>query len=127
MRARDKLSDLYNTIIVTKCVDKCPTKYPFISKSTNECLEDCPITESYKYKGYCYRKSPNGTFPDDVHKNCPYKWCPEGYKYYEKNDTTGDIECKMSCPPGKFSTINGGECLNKYPKYLITLEEVIYV
>ncbi len=116
LRARDKLSDLYNNIIVTKCVDKCPTKYHFISNSTNECLEDCPITESYKYKGYCYQKCPNGTFPDDVHKNCSDKGCPERYKYYEKNDATGDIECKMSCPPDKFGTINGGECLNKCPK-----------
>ena len=108
---KEKLSDIYNNIIVDKCVNKCPTGYPLISKLNNTCLKECPITESYKYDGYCYQKCPIGTFPDDVEKTCLDNGCPARFKYYE-NTTTGDIKCKTSCPSNKFGLINGGECLD---------------
>ena len=110
---KEKLSDTYNEI-VEKCYQNCPSSYQLISNSTNYCLNECPISESYKYNGKCYEKCPNGTFPDDIKKECSTQGCPSNLKYYEIID--GNIQCKMSCPSNKYALINGGECLDKCPK-----------
>ena len=112
LTALEKFSSTDNTP-VDKCVLTCPSEYPLIVNSTKRCVKECPLLESFKYKGYCYEKCPNNTFYDALNNNCSdYEIkCPPGLKYYEKN---GDYyECKMSCPKNKFHPENGGECLER--------------
>lgn len=108
---KDKLSDS-NEMIVEKCVENCI----FLkSNKSNYCLKECLSDEKYKYNGTCYEKCPNGTYSDEIKEECHSDKCPDGYKYYEKENENDFFKCKNSCSSAKFYLLEGGECMDSCP------------
>ena len=46
------------------CVDKCNDDYPYLIRESNECIEDCLLTNDYNtiYNNQCYKNCPEGTY-----------------------------------------------------------------
>ena len=116
--SKEYLNETFH-LIVDKCVRECNKDvYPLVSSSTNYCLKECPIDESYEYNEKCYKECPEDTFVDHISKKCWDDKCHSGLEYYEK---IGDYKvCKMTCPFNKFTILNQDEnqkeCLEKCPQ-----------
>ena len=116
--SKEYLNETFH-LIVDKCVEECNKEvYPLVSNSTNYCLKECPLDESYEYNGKCYKECPKDTFVDHINKKCWNDSCHSGFEYYEK---IGDYNiCKMACPFNKFTILNQDEkqkqCLEKCPE-----------
>ena len=116
--SKEYLNETFH-LIVDKCVEECNKEvYPLVSSSTNYCLKECPLDESYEYNGTCYKECPKDTFVDPINKKCWNDSCHSGFEYYEK---IGDYNvCKMKCPFNKFTILNQDEkqkeCLEKCPE-----------
>ena len=97
--------------IIETCTNSCPK---LISNSTNYCLSECTIHESFEYEKKCYEKCPEDTYADDLTKKCSLTGCPSGLNYYLINN--GVKECKLKCPSDKYASEKGGECSDYCPK-----------
>ena len=107
---KQKLSNT-NPLEVEKCVSICPTDYTLKSNSTNYCLKECPISESYEYDGKCYNKCKKGAYADEIANKCYTNGCPSDFKYY-KIDEDGVYICKKKCLDTDFIS-KEGECVEK--------------
>ena len=110
--SKEKLSNT-NEMMVEKCVVDCPSNSPLKSNKTNYCLTECPLDENYKYNGKCFEKCPDNTYVDEISKECFKDKCPQGFKYFEKEN--GPNICKTSCSSGQFYLKEGGECMDNCP------------